>query len=132
MVEIKNVLRLENYGIPIGSDQWDVCQPYGNRMLKWNPEPYEYRFQYKWVEPNSHPNLNIQQGDIIKISRHLDKPRYAQGQYGVIIDRYVREKYKGTTYRDHCFVIMLISGPNKGHAFRFPASKGGKIEKTVF
>jgi len=50
---------------------------------------------------------------------HGQTPRYAAEQYAVIAGRYRVIKNKHITYIDYGVVIMMLTGPKKGHVRRY-------------
>lgn len=130
MTTKKNILREKNYGIPIDVKFQGVSRSHGNRAGCTNL--YEYTYHYEFVETGQHHNLKLGAGDIVRISsKFCYPPKYAKGQFAVIVDRYVLVKNKYRTFRDHVFVLMMISGPKKGHAFKLPGCKTGCLSRTL-
>lgn len=126
----KDILRQENYGIPIGEEITRTARTYNrNSLMRGKGHNYNYTVEYQFVETNK--RLKLQRGDIVSFDQSDYLPKYAQGQFGVVIDRYRLVKDKYITFRDYCCVLMVITGSEKGRVFKFPGSKAGVINKYI-
>lgn len=123
----KDILRKENFGIPLGHKFPGTSRSFGNLGRK--VHTYNYIYEYEMVDSN--PRMEYQRGDIIKFSAHSDLPVWKKNGFAVVIDRYRIVKYKGTIYRDYCTVLMMITGAKKGHTFRMSGNNHGKLNKLV-
>ncbi len=123
----KDILRKENFGIPLGQKFHGTSQSFGN--LGRRVHTYDYTYVYEMVDSN--PRLEYQRGDIIRFSKHGSLPKWKRSNFAVVIDRYRKTKFKGTVYRDYCTVLMMITGAKKGHTFRMSANNHGKLNKIV-
>jgi len=123
----QDILRLENYGIPVGETIYDYSTPYGNYG---KPRiPYEYNFQYQFIDPNQ-KGLSLERGDVFKFGPQV-RPKHARNQMGVVIDRYKKVKNKYVIFNDYCLVVMVITGPTKGRTFRMSMNFVSHLLKTI-
>lgn len=75
-----------------------------------------YQIDYQIVDNNK---LKLRKGDIIRIPNTDSFPKYARGEFAVILERYRYTKHKYLIYHDYGCVVMFVSGERKGHIRRF-------------
>lgn len=126
----KDILRQENYGIPVGKEITRTANvSYRGRPFRRSRQSYNYTVKYQFVETNK--RLKLQRGDIVLFDQSNYLPKYAQGQFGVVIDRYRLVKDKYVTFKDYYCVLMVITGSQKGRVFKFAIAKAGVINKHI-
>jgi hypothetical protein len=77
----------------------------------------KHRIEYQEVKDN--PRLLVRKGDIVRIPDTDNYPKYARGEYAVVLSRYRYIKHKYIKYIDYGAVVMFITGERKGHSRRF-------------
>jgi len=100
-----------------------------NRFI--SRRPVQCAKKYEIVDSDK---MTLRKGDIIIFRGDVPGkyPRYAIGEYGVILERYRITKYKGLgEYKDYGVVVMMISGKKKGHIFKMSSMKIGNSEKLL-
>lgn len=75
------------------------------------------RVEYQEVKDN--PRLKLRKGDLIRIPNTDNFPKYARGEFAVVLSRYRYIKHKYKNYIDYGAVVMFVSGQRKGYSRRF-------------
>lgn len=79
--------------------------------------PTTHRVEYQEVKDN--PRLLIRKGDVVRIPNTDNFPKYARGEYAVVLSRYRYIKHKFMKFIDYGAVVMFITGERKGYSRRF-------------
>lgn len=75
--------------------------------------------QVEYQEVKDNPRLKVRRGDIIQIPNTENFPKYARGEFAVVLGRYRYIKHKYIKYIDYGAEVMFVSGSMKGYVRRF-------------
>jgi len=122
----EDVLRQSNYGIPVGETLRGMHKSFYHQQHG-NDNGVPYTYQYEFCDPKN-KKLGLRRGDMIRFYDGM-RPKYAARQTGVVLDRYKIVKFKYATFHDYHALIMMTSGPKKGHVFRMPMNRTASVVK---
>lgn len=122
---------MENYELPINEEVVKMGKRFGRggSGRGMGGISYTYTSTMEFVETNK--RLSLVRGDVVRLQESKYLPKYARGQFGVVIDRFREVKDKGMIYKDYGSVVMLTTGPDKGRLILITSFTTGSISNRI-